>query len=78
AGTTPGSTVSVGTLNAERTITHVAAGRIDGSSTDAINGSQLYATNLAVGSVGASVTNLGNTVTNLGNAVANSYGGNTT
>ena len=45
AGTNPASTVSVGALNAERTITNVAAGRITASSTDAINGSQLSATN---------------------------------
>jgi len=78
AGTTPGSTVSVGKPGAERTLTHVAAGRVDGGSTDAINGSQLFAANQAIGTVGASVTNLGNTVTNLGDAIANSYGGSTT
>ena len=43
AGTTPASTVSVGKAGTERTITNVAAGRISGTSTDAINGSQLYA-----------------------------------
>ncbi|AHX13751.1 hypothetical protein CH75_11545 [Dyella jiangningensis] len=78
AGTTPGSTVSVGSVGAERTITNVAAGRIDRNSTDAINGSQLFATNQAIGSVGSSVTNLGSTVTNLGTSIANSYGGSTT
>ncbi|WP_250623123.1 YadA-like family protein [Pinirhizobacter soli] len=78
AGTTPGSTVSVGAVGAERTVTNVAAGRIDGGSTDAINGSQLFAANQAIGTVGTSVTNLGNTVTNLGNSLANSYGGATT
>ncbi|WP_266171430.1 ESPR-type extended signal peptide-containing protein [Dyella subtropica] len=78
AGTTPSSTVSVGALNAERTITNVAAGRISGSSTDAINGSQLFGTNQAVNSVGTTVTNLGNTVTNLGNSIATSIGGSTT
>jgi trimeric autotransporter adhesin len=78
AGTTPGSTISVGAVGTERTITNVAAGRIDGGSTDAINGSQLFATNQAIGAVGTSVTTLGNTVTNLGNSLANSYGGNTT
>ncbi|WP_266158513.1 beta strand repeat-containing protein [Dyella silvatica] len=71
AGTTPTSTVSVGALNAERTVTNVAAGRINGSSTDAINGSQLFATNQAVSSVGSTVTNLGNTI-------ATSIGGTTT
>jgi autotransporter adhesin len=71
AGTTPTSTVSVGALNTERTITNVAAGRISGSSTDAINGSQLFATNQAVNAVGSTVTNLGNTI-------ATSIGGGTT
>ena len=42
AGTDPHSTVSVGYLNAERTITNVAAGRITETSTDAVNGSQLH------------------------------------
>jgi len=43
AGVNPASTVSVGKAGAERTITNVAAGRISAASTDAINGSQLYA-----------------------------------
>ena len=43
AGTNPASTVSVGKAGSERTITNVAAGRISAASTDAINGSQLYA-----------------------------------
>ena len=43
AGVNPASTVSVGKAGAERTITNVAAGRISDVSTDAINGSQLYA-----------------------------------
>ena len=48
AGAQPVGTLSIGTLNNERTLTNVAAGRIAQSSTDAINGSQLHATNLAV------------------------------
>ena len=71
AGTTPGSTVSVGAAGAERTITNVAAGRLSNTSTDAINGSQLFATNQAVNTVGTTVTNLGNTI-------ATSIGGGTT
>ena len=43
AGVNPASTVSVGKAGSERTITNVAAGRISATSTDAINGSQLYA-----------------------------------
>ena len=42
AGDNPVGTVSVGDSDKERTITNVAAGRISNSSTDAINGSQLY------------------------------------
>ena len=43
AGKNPTSTVSVGKAGAERQIVNVAAGRISNTSTDAINGSQLYA-----------------------------------
>ena len=42
AGTNPASTVSVGKAGMERTVTNVAAGRISATSTDAINGSQLF------------------------------------
>ena len=44
----PGDVVSVGSAAAPRQIQNVAAGQISASSTDAINGSQLYATNQAV------------------------------
>ena len=43
AGTKPKSVVSVGRKDAERQIQNVAAGQINSKSTDAINGSQLYA-----------------------------------
>ncbi|MGC6342277.1 YadA-like family protein [Bisgaard Taxon 45] len=62
AGNTPLATVSIGKAGAERTITNVAAGRINATSTDAINGSQLY---LALNTLG----NVGNTL------VANVLGG---
>lgn len=50
AGGHPAGTVSVGNqyINIKRTITNVAAGRVSASSTDAVNGSQLYATNQSV------------------------------
>ncbi|WP_308445024.1 YadA-like family protein [Paraburkholderia flagellata] len=48
AGSTPLSTVSVGSAGQERTITNVAAGQLTASSTDAVNGSQLFATNQAI------------------------------
>ena len=43
AGAAPTSAVSVGAPGAERQIQNVAAGQISGTSTDAINGSQLFA-----------------------------------
>lgn len=43
AGSNPLATVSVGKEGQYRTITNVAAGRISATSTDAINGSQLFA-----------------------------------
>lgn len=43
AGGTAFSTLSIGDSGAERTITNVAAGRVSATSTDAVNGSQLYA-----------------------------------
>ena len=48
AGSKPVGTVSVGSAGGERTVTNVAAGQISSTSTDAINGSQLYATNKAI------------------------------
>ena len=42
AGGSADSTLSVGSDTLKRTITNVAAGRVDAQSTDAINGSQLY------------------------------------
>ncbi|MGJ7542281.1 YadA-like family protein, partial [Variovorax sp. LT1R16] len=60
AGNAPTSTVSVGSVGAERTITNVAAGRLSGTSTDAVNGSQLYATNAELSNVGSAVTTITN------------------
>ncbi|MGF6448386.1 autotransporter adhesin [Paraburkholderia youngii] len=58
AGANPTSTVSVGSDGSERTITNVAAGRLSATSTDAVNGSQLYATNQALDQIGSNMTNL--------------------
>ncbi|MGF6742266.1 autotransporter adhesin [Paraburkholderia atlantica] len=58
AGANPTSTVSVGSDGNERTITNVAAGRLSATSTDAVNGSQLYATNQALDQIGSNITNL--------------------
>ncbi|MFG1428246.1 YadA-like family protein [Roseixanthobacter glucoisosaccharinicivorans] len=55
------STVSVGAVGAERTITNLAAGQVNATSTDAVNGSQLYATNQALSSAVGSIGVLGRT-----------------
>ena len=54
AGNAPESTLSIGSAGKERTITNVAAGRISDSSTDAVNGSQLYATQNVMNNIGTS------------------------
>jgi trimeric autotransporter adhesin len=68
AGVAPTSTVSVGSVGAERTITNVAAGRVDATSTGAVNGSQLHATNLALAAEDVKVNTLGG-------SVASAFGG---
>jgi autotransporter adhesin len=70
AGANPTSVVSVGAPGAERQITNVAAGQITATSTDAVNGSELYATNQAVNSLSGNVTSLGGTVSGIGTTVA--------
>ncbi|MDO4657237.1 MAG: hypothetical protein Q4A85_05335 [Kingella sp. (in: b-proteobacteria)] len=52
------STVSVGKSGSERANTNVGAGRISAASTDAVNGSQLYLTQQAIGNVGTSIKNI--------------------
>jgi autotransporter adhesin len=65
AGATPTGVLSVGSLGNERQITNVAAGRVSASSTDAINGSQLFSTNTAVDGLGTQVDNLVNNGTGI-------------
>ncbi|QOF68813.1 hypothetical protein IFE17_05465 [Actinobacillus sp. GY-402] len=52
-----GDYVSVGSAGQERQIKYVTPGNISATSTDAINGSQLYATNRVLGNVANSVVN---------------------
>lgn len=70
AGDSPQSVVSVGSKGRAgyggvkyytRQITNVAAGQVDPSSTDAINGSQLYAAYDEINSNGVAIRNLANT-----------------
>lgn len=64
AGTNPIATVSVGTEGKERQIVNVGAGEISATSTDAINGSQLYAVASKIGeSVKVPVVEQGKNVT---------------
>ena len=53
-----GDQVSVGNTGFERQIKHVAPGEISSGSTDAINGSQLYATQKVLGNVGNTVKSI--------------------
>ncbi|MFM0313138.1 YadA family autotransporter adhesin, partial [Paraburkholderia sp. RL17-383-BIF-A] len=64
AGMAPSSTVSVGAAGSERTITNVAAGRLSATSTDAVNGSELFATNQQVTQNTTDITNLTNNMNN--------------
>lgn len=60
AGSVANGVVSVGAIGMERQLIHVAAGEISATSTDAVNGSQLYATNNVLGKLAAStVSHLG-------------------
>ena len=71
-------TVSVGSAGKERQIQNVAAGVISATSTDAINGSQLYATNNYLSNLAGGVKNvLGGdaAVDNAGNLTMSDVGG---
>jgi autotransporter adhesin len=71
AGSNPTGTVSVGAVGQERTITNVAAGVLSSDSTDAVNGSQLHATNQAVDKLDGRVSNVENTVNNIAGDIGN-------
>jgi autotransporter adhesin len=62
AGFAPVGIVSVGAAGAERQIINVAAGRVAANSTDAVNGSELYATNVTLATVSATIATIANTV----------------
>ncbi|OWK24214.1 hypothetical protein AJ87_23515 [Rhizobium yanglingense] len=74
AGATPAGAFSVGALGAERQIQNVAAGQLSGSSTDAVNGSQLFATNQQVTQNTTDIANLGNTIGDIGTTINNIAG----
>ncbi|VTR52766.1 Haemagglutinin [Serratia fonticola] len=68
----------MGDVGAERTITNVAAGRLNADSTDAVNGSQLFATNQSIDTLGTQVetntTNIATNTTNIANNTTNIAG----
>ncbi|MCD6006786.1 hypothetical protein K7H08_18315, partial [Halomonas sp. IOP_6] len=76
AGTTPDSTVSIGSAGNERTLTNIAAGRVSETSTDAINGSQLFASNQAIEEV-STVANTGWDIQTNGDTATNVAPGDT-
>ena len=49
-------TVSIGNGTTQRTLTHLAAGRVDAGSTDAVNGSQLFAVAQAAAAARTTIT----------------------
>ncbi len=64
-----GDAVSVGNATLKRQITNMAAGTLSDSSTDAVNGSQLYATNQNVTANTTNITDLDSRVTTVDNRV---------
>ena len=60
AGIAPIGTVSIGAEGKERTLTHLAAGRVSNTSTDGINGSQLNAVIETLNSLNTELTTLKN------------------
>uniref|UniRef100_UPI002AC33E9F ESPR-type extended signal peptide-containing protein n=1 Tax=Paraburkholderia sp. J41 TaxID=2805433 RepID=UPI002AC33E9F len=58
AGAKPVGVVSIGSAGAERELTNVAAGQVSAASTDAVNGSQLYATNTALNNIALKSANV--------------------
>ncbi|WP_244141507.1 YadA family autotransporter adhesin [Burkholderia gladioli] len=64
AGSKPVGTVNIGAPGFERQLTGLAAGRISAGSTDAVNGSQLFQTNVAVASLSSSLSTAAGTLSN--------------
>ena len=56
AGTNVNGMVSIGNGTTQRTLTHLAAGRVDAGSTDAVNGSQLFAVAQAAAAARTTIT----------------------
>ena len=80
-GATDGTLINLAGTAGNRVVTGVASGAVNGTSTDAVNGSQLYthAASTAVALGGGSTVNADGTITapsyNVGGTVVNSVGG---
>ncbi|WP_296288135.1 YadA-like family protein [Pseudomonas sp.] len=66
AGGTPTGVFSVGSASATRQVQNVAAGQVSAASTDAVNGSQLFATNAQVTQNTTDINTLNTTISNMG------------
>lgn len=63
---TDGGTIDVSGTSGSRTVTGVTSGAVTSTSTDAVNGSQLYATNQQVAANTADIANLASVVAGIG------------
>ncbi|HDR9511021.1 hypothetical protein C5615_32210 [Burkholderia cepacia] len=75
AGSNAVGVVSVGSVGAERRIINVAAGQVTQTSTDAVNGSQLYAATQRLDQIQTQVTTNTTNITNIENQINGGGGG---
>jgi len=69
SATLEGATSTDGGVTGGSRITNLAQGELSATSTDAVNGSQLYTTNQRVSQNTLDITNLSNSITNINNGV---------
>lgn len=69
------NTVSFGSVGNERRLVNVAAGTVSSTSTDAINGAQLFSINTAISNAAGSITSLDNNALTLNQRLAAIFGG---
>ncbi|MDN6860886.1 YadA-like family protein, partial [Pseudomonas sp. CAN2814] len=65
--------ITLGGGESGATLTNLAAGELSADSTDAVNGSQLFATNEIVNNLSGDITNIAGDVTTIGDTVTNMY-----
>jgi len=69
------NTVSFGSVGSERKLVNVAAGTLSASSTDAVNGSQLNTTNIAVAANATGLATINTNFTTANQRIAAAFGG---